>query len=501
MFLSDFIKNGAQLQAQAGSLAIAANDLTAIAAAVNQLFSCQTADFAAVANQGAQVFPTTTVTGFIAQNMRNSIYFNQADGSIFAMAPYLTAANGMKVFKYLPNGTLYNSALLDSTNSTMLSPTIAKLSNGNYVCVWAINAGSVYFAIVDQYLNVVVPKTAVSAYDVTANPFHAIALSGGGFAIAYSNSNPCNVVYDNTGAVVKAAGTLTNAAAFGVAVSITLVQLSNGNLAYGIASGSTGKLLGHAITSAAGANVLQVTLLDTGTGSSTTRVAISAMANYYGVALLTSSNFKACVLSLAGALQGAEFTDAAGGGGPNPDMKLLNDGSVFWGIYDTGSNSINIAGIPTTGGAGVVTTGFSGLSAHQNLDAVIERGFIVFQTGGACTVVQTNGAANAVYLVNQFNADSSHGGMKLLTDFSFIGWGPGSQMTGYKYLNTAIVGIAQQAVAAGNAGTVVTVNPGPGAYPCNALVGTVGKAYDHSASAIVGNKGTMFGNSASMKGV
>jgi hypothetical protein len=498
MYLSDFIKNGTQLQAPAGALAINANDLVAVAA--NQLFSCQTSDFASVANQGSPVFPTTSVTGFLCNNMRNSIYFNAPDATIFTLSPYITSANGMKVSKYLPNGTLYNQVILDATNSTMVSPIITKLSNGNYLCVWAINAGNVYFAIVDQYLNIIVAKTLVAPIDSTGTPFHAVALSGGGFVIAYSNSNPCNAIYDNTGAVVKAAGTLTNAAAFGVQVSISCAQLSNGNIAYGIASGSTAKTLGHAITSAAGASVLQVTMLDTGTNSAPSRLSVSTVTNYYCIASMGSST-RAYVLSLAGAVQGVEFTDTNGGGGPNPDLKLLNDGTAFWLVYDNGSNTVAIAGLPITGGAGAVITTFTGITTHSNLDAVLERGFIVFCTAATCYIVQLNGAANACYLINSFSADASRGGMKLMTDFSFIGWGPGNQMTGYKYLNTAIVGIAQQGIAAGNAGTVITVNPGPGAYPCSALVGTVGKGFDHSSANVVGNKGTMLGNSASLKGI
>jgi hypothetical protein len=500
MYLSDFIKNGTQLQGPAGSLAINANDLTAVAAGVNQLFSCQTSDFAAVPNQGSQVFPTATVTGFLCGNMRNSIYFNATDASIFTLSPYMTSSNGMKVSKFLPNGTLYNQVILDSTNSTMLSPIITKLTNGNYLCVWAINAGSAYFAIVDQYLNIVVAKTAIAAIDSTNNPFHAIALSGGGFAVAYSNSNPCNAIYDNTGAVVKAAGTLTNAAAFGVQVSISLVQLSNGNIAYGIGSGSTAKTLGHAITTAAGANVLQVTMLDTGTNSAPSRLTVNAMTNNYCVASMGSST-RAYVLNLAGAVQGTEFVDANGGGGPNPDMKLLNDGTTFWLVYDNGSNTVAITGLPVTGGAGANITTFAGIATHSNLDAVLERGFIVFCTAGTCYIVQLNGGANACYLINSFSADASHGGMKLLTDFSFIGWGPGNSLTGYKYLNTAIVGIAQQGIAAGNAGTVINYTMGPGAYPCTALIGTVGKAFDHSGANVVGNKGTMLGSSVSLKGI
>jgi hypothetical protein len=500
MYLSDFIKNGTQLQGPAGSLAINANDLTAVAAGVNQLFSCQTSDFAAVPNQGAQVFPSATVTGYLTNNMRNSIYFNAADATIFALAPYISTSSGMKLSKFLPNGTLYNQVILDSTASAMISPIITKLSNGNYLCVWAINAGNVYFAIVDQYLNIVVAKTLIAPIDSTNNPFHAVALSAGGFVVAYSNSNPCNAIYDNTGAVVKAAGTLTNAAAFGVQVSISCAQLSNGNIAYGIGSGSTSKTLGHAITSAAGANVLQVTMLDTTTNSAPSRLSVSTVASCYCVASMGSST-RAFVLSLAGAVQGTEFIDTNGGGGPNPDMKLLNDGALFWLVYDNGSNTVAIAALPITGGASANITTFNGIATHSNLDAVLERGFIVFCTAGTCYIVQLNGAANACYLINSFSADASHGGMKLLTDFSFIGWGPGNQMTGYKYLNTAIVGIAQQGVAAGNAGTVINYTMGPGAYPCSALVGTVGKAFDHSSANVVGNKGTMLGNSASLKGI
>jgi hypothetical protein len=497
MYLSDFIKNGTQLQAPAGALAIAANDLVAIAA--NQLFSCQVADFAAVPNQGSQVFPSTAVSGFIAANMRNSIYYNAADATIFAVTPYLSTNNGVKVFKYFANGLLYNSQIIDSSAVTTVTPSIVKLSNGNYAVIWQASAGNAYFAIIDQYLNILVAKTAIDAVDTTQSNFHAIALSGGGFAIAYSKSNPFLAVYDNTGAVVRAGAALTNAAIFTVSVSVSLVQLANGNIAIGIASGNTSKAIGHAITTATGANVVQCTMLDSGTSASVQRVSMSALANNYCIGVMSGSRVAAYVLSNAGAVQGAEFTDSSGGGGASPDLKVLNDGALFWMIYDDASNIVAITALPLTG-TGYNTTTFATGTTHQSLDAVIEHGLLVFCTASVMYVIQLNGAANACYLVNSFNADAGRGGLKLLTDFSLIGWSS-TNLVGYKYLNASIAGVAQQGVAAGNAGAAINFTMGPGAYVCNALAGTVGKAFDHTTANIAANKGTMLGSSVSLKGI
>jgi hypothetical protein len=61
-----------------------------------------------------------------------------------------------------------------------------------------------------------------------------------------------------------------------------------------------------------------------------------------------------------------------------------------------------------------------------------------------------------------------------------------------KFAASSIQGVAQNAIATNSPGTALTVNPGPGSYPVNALLGTAGTTFDHSTATPAGNRGVMY---------
>ena len=67
-----------------------------------------------------------------------------------------------------------------------------------------------------------------------------------------------------------------------------------------------------------------------------------------------------------------------------------------------------------------------------------------------------------------------------------------------KYANSALLGIAQQTVAAGAQQTVAV---GSGSAMINPLQGSSSKPFNHSATNIVGNSGTVLTNSVVLTGI
>ncbi|MYM70539.1 hypothetical protein GTP45_27555 [Pseudoduganella sp. FT55W] len=117
----------------------------------------------------------------------------------------------------------------------------AALSNGNYVVAWQLNSGNfpVQFAIFNnagQQQGAVVTVDGAAATGTTAFCVSIAALTGGGFALAFGRTVAPWVqygVYDNNGAVVKAL-TAVNAAITGVGgggTQIYALALSNGGFA------------------------------------------------------------------------------------------------------------------------------------------------------------------------------------------------------------------------------------------------------------------------------
>jgi len=142
-------------------------------------------------------------------------------------------------------------------------------------------------------------------------------------------------------------------------------------------------------------------------------------------------------------------------------------------------------------------------------DAICERGFlVVMQYVGTTGQIYQLTAAGVATLFTSISLSLGGGGgtylvLKAVGDFSvFIGQENGvSSFTVQKYLNTAIVGVSQSTIPAGNAGTIIPYSMGPGGYPCNGVLGSVGKGFNHSATNVIGNTGTILGNSAAFAGI
>ena len=486
------------LQAKAGPIAIALNDLVALGGYPLGLYPVQTSDYAAVAAAGSSPVALTTVSSNGTQlETRNRGVADPATGDIFIADTYLPGPVGCQIWKYSSAGALQCSRILDSaaTGDTNYVQ-VRFLANGNLLVFWYNLATpyTLFFAIVDKKLQVVVAKTAIAS--AATNPqlnADCLPLSGGGFAVVWSHAGVGDyfTIRDNAGAVVYAAtliaGAPTNSSGNGNGPRHKLVELSNGNIFVGINDTSQSDALRYCIFSPTGTVVKAYTTL-AGSGSSAIYYPeVSVLPGY----VLFAHGGNAYVLNNAGTVQGAAIALPTGS-----VTRVLNDGTYFWALQS--SSGLVMKRIPTTG-TGIVTNTLAGFGTITG-DVFLERGNFVAFDGANAYVIGVDAAGFPTRLAsNAFLASMTQtiGG---IGDFCAIGFQVGKfQIT--KFLNASIIGVAQTAVAAGNTGTLVTISAGAGGYITNEIKGTPGKAYDHSGAPIVGNKGALYLNSATLKGI
>lgn len=493
------------MQAKAGRSGINANDLVQFDRD-GKLFPVRVSDFAAVPNVGSAVVARTVLSSLaLVGSARKALYFDSVDATSYAAIP-LTSNSGLTVMKLSSVGAVLGSVTLDSViTNTLRSPCLTKLANGNFVAVWEVTtAGSLYFAVFDKYLNIVVAKTLIDTADVSTYTFDVTALSGGGFAVAYSKNNPFLAIYSNTGAVVLAGSALTNAAAFGIAAqSMVLTQLSNNNIAVAIGTNTAAKKLGYAITTAAGVSVVGCTIINTSTGANYNAVAISALPGYFCCTAQDSGNTSAYVLNNAGAILGAPLIDI--GATVTTIPRLINDGTSFWLTYNTSQTACVIVCMPVTG-VGFVSSNLTTVLSQQAKDFFYDRGFIVFADTANAYVMSVS-PTNKLALVSTvpINPAGSPDSMAIFAggDSTLVLLNTSSTSTSVitlKYANTSIAGVALQAVAPGNDGAVISFVTGSGGLLNNGIIGSPVKTFDQSAANILGNKGMLFSNSVLLKG-
>lgn len=508
MTLAQSIKNGQTLRMKAGAAAIARNDLVLLGGLPPQLYPVQTSDYAVVAAAGAAAVAATTYTGFPSNaETRERAVIDPDTSDIFIADSHRSAApsGGCTIWKYNALGALLRTVELDGDASTTTTSQIARLTNGNLLVVWRYIGApySIFFAILDKNLAIVVPKTTLAT--VSTNPqakIHAVAIAGGGFAFAYAHANVGSYfgVRDASGAAVYGptliAGAPTNASTNDAGPRFRLAVLSNGNIFVGIHdtyfSGGDGAR--YCIFTPTGGVVKGYTAL-TGYGNSYTGNDVPPeidVLNGFVCMAIPSQRFY--VFNNAGTLQGAPAQVMQG----NNTVRVKSDGTQFW-VFSGSGSAAQVSRVQTSGA--YVTSALPGVLG-VNADVIYDRGqWAIFY--------------NSTYYILAFDANVLP---SVLQSGTFGTLGTSLQVIGgigdfcalsvasgkfqiVKLLNASIVGIAQNDVAAGNAGTLVSVNPGAGAYPTNECKGNQGKTFDHSAAPIAGNKGALFLNSVSLKGI
>ena len=515
--LSGVIQGGQTLGMGAGTQAINANDLVLTGGPGNEAYSVVTIDNAAVAAITTTA-PTSAVTGAINNYARYDQVVDALGNSYF-LTPN-ASSQGVNVSKRSPgNAILIASTALDATTHAMISMRLRKLASGNFVAVYVDSTtGGVKFVIFDTNLNIVAVPTAVATgYETGAVAYaDATALSAGGFAVVYQNSAHSAIdlqTYSNAGAAVLAATSVQTITGTAL-VYLALGQLSNGNLVIGMRTTATPAGTSFVIVTTAGVSVVANTVIDS--TATAGFCYLSILPGFFALADANGTNLQAAVYNNAGAQQGGNFTGATTLNSTTyAQGQLANDGNSFYLFFTLTAGGLSVVQLTTAGGSTASATILTGtFTATTTFGAAICNGqaFVLaasIATGGqyyitvglpdaflgasspyVITGATSIGSAAAttgtywpsVHAFGDFTAGVVYD--QQTTAGTFAGM--------VKFAASSIQGVAQNAIATKSPGTALTVNPGPGSYPVNALLGTAGTTFDHSTTTSTGNRGVMY---------
>jgi len=418
---------------------------------------------------------------------------------------------GFKINKYSPTGTLIGTVSL-STVDTLYSPQLEFLPNGNIVAVWAAAGQKLNHAIVDPDLKVV--KAAAT---IGNGPYGLIfgfaILAGGGYAVCYddcvTNTQQKFATFDNTGNAVVAPMTVFNKGTAGGCYTL-MRQLSNGNLVIGISHPAANPGQAYAVITPAGAIVKALTTQEAYAQQGW--IELDVMGDYFCFAMRNAgTGLTVITCNNAGVVQNTTQLNASAGF--SGYVKVLNDGAKFIVLYHNAS-ALKRTDVPATGGT-IATVTFASSNAIYNLS------FDAFLDDDLLVVVSQSSAASA----NQYSVWRSDGtSVRAPTTFgtgagttgghclgaikgelfSFIAaWNnvnAGEQrMQSVKWADSAIIGVTAAAAAKGS---LVSIAPNAGAYTITTIkLNASPFAFDHTATNIPGNKGSMMSNGVILKGI
>lgn len=523
MKISDFNTEGKLGFIKTGE-AIVRKDPIYLDGLTGKAHKCGTTDFAAVggltygtpqtSEATGRIVAQTTTVGAVVQAYSRQAVLHHESGHIFAVS-HASTNIGIKLIKFDPSGNISTSVDVDANASVTYNQHILKLYNGNIAVLW-LRDSFLRFAIYNDSLAVVKAEEAIGGADYN---FAACALSAGGFAAVYhdtvANLTSKLATYNNTGVAVLAPTTIWTRTGTNGGQYHKIAQLSNGNLAYAISSNNAGSSNGlyHGVTDVSG-NIVAAFAALSAAVTTAWFPELDVMTGYYAIARPDGSNQKGYVLNNAGALQGSEFTAATtAGNSVSHKTKLINDGVAFYLIWHRSSDTkCVISKLPVTGTGyqtSIITTNVT--QYNFVLDAFCEDGYIC----AASMSASTGSIAPAMWVIDASTmslinpagttfgvAPGSTTGLypRLISggDRTFIAMYDYTTTAGTflcvgKWAQTAILGVAAANAAADES---VGINTLAGCYEINAIKGSHSKAFDMTANALVGNKGTLIANGA-----
>jgi hypothetical protein len=496
---------GGALALQAG-MALAAKDLLTIDED-GLAYKVTDAAFVTSPNAGASIIANTSPISANFSLARPPIAL--PDGTFVVYND--DATNSRHVFsRYSRAGALLRQETFNYT-APLSRASFFTLSNGNLAFVW-INVSELRYRVFSPTLDTVVGNTLVEPALTTG--LSAIPLSGGGFAVLWSRavsttSDTRFAIYDNAGAPVLAPTTLLNTPAGGIEPS-PLAQFANGNILVIARPFPAGQQMRMGVFTATGSVVTAFAPWAPGAGDDAHPRDVSVLGNAAALAWTISGTRKLVVVNQLGAQQGATVTvanvqDELGG--------ISHDGADFLALtFTNGTRFAQVTRLPATG-TGAVTrtlnqTPTNFVNATGSGVLFLDNEFVLTygipSTGVFCARIGLDGT-----VVNAFNFT-----LALVGNYHTppVPLGPGVIIISHgttggfwsgafsvrRYRSCAIQGVA--AAAAVRLATVQAIGAN-GTFECNPIVCTTPTNFNHNATNVIGQRGTLYPRGVAFRGL
>ena len=449
----------------------------------------------------------------------NLLYVSTNNASNAGLSIYLRTADGK---------TTVTSSVIEPTANGIYYFSYCQLSNGNIAVAYgdATNARVRIAIYTPQLSQVLAPTTIQTAAVNTYAPLWITALTGGGFALLWSNvTTACYIAaYNNTGTATLAptsiASSFYNTQYTNYGPTSSIVSLSNGNFAV-LFQNSGNTVLTYAVYSNTGTAVVAQTNL---TISSYRAAWINAVNGYFAISYVASGTTPTLtVFNNAGTQQGTSYTWGSVTAQVQNGLRgLTNDGTNFW-VFATDSTAsvIRAVLIPTTGAANSIAYSNSsqytsvGGSNSVYMDFAIANNAIGVMSANLSTAQPYAAVFSAldfsviISSTNIYNGTPSSNGSNFP---SVTNLGDGAMVFNsffdtanvfnvYKVQNTSIQGVATSTATSGGVFSVRSFGQtgvGTNAATQTALGTTA--TFDHTSATIPGIKGAIGTNFAVIKG-
>lgn len=397
---------------------------------------------------------------------------------------------GLILERYDVDLAVQNRVQLVADEAHTDTPYIQELSNGNLILVWK-DGVLTYFGVYTKQLGQVVSAISLGSID----SIRVKALSGGGFALLTKSGTTLSLaVFGNDGAIVLASTAIDTSVQ-----EAEIDQLSNGNLVVLVVT--TTDTYAYMTFSAAGLPVIARTNIPNMAGGiANSRISLSVINGFFCCLAETKSDLKFCVFNNVGQVR--NYNPSYNFFGMTADNTvrnacIVNDGTRFWILaaidVDVGpgaNSSFTILCAPTTGNNGdnrdfrfgfdiFDIPGYDGGPTLGATDAkvIYKNGIIIFFYENSAVIVNVSGS-NVDKVKNLYNSANFISDAQIGFDCTYFTLSMNDSLevgvlAFQKYMETAIVGVARESLAAGNEDTVVAFSATLGSHKVNEKPGAL----------------------------
>ena len=465
-------------------------------------------------NQGVDVIAPTSISGDTATSANTAPAVILPDGTFVVYAQ--RAGTHLRFQRYSRQGALIKQVEF-AYAAPLTGSRFVALANGN-MAFSAVANGNMQHMVLDPNLVPVLPLTTIETANATASHHRMIPLAGGGYALSYARATPAQIrfaIYSNTGAAVLAPVTAYTIGSGTPQAQIRLAQFASGNILLVFRFDVAGDFVRTAVYSGTGTVVQAATLYAPMNTLLTFPRAITIGGNTACLAWAASDTGFAGIVNSSGAVVGTTFSITSTFEPPivafdGTNFKVLSLSSTNQSIRMTTFSTAGAAASATTVDngrtpfAGWAATGPSFEWSYLDGEFLLHWGSVSLGGYSKLTRVKDDTSFEEVAQLGDTGGPTPaqvHPPLPLMPGVALVTHGGVSLVWSFvvkRWRSAAIQGVA---LASATRGADVVVAALTGFLPVNEVVCPRPVAFNHNATSVLGQRGTLFPKSVALRGL